>query len=473
MDNDRHFRRPTSLSFSFRLLRRPDLLGLLLGALAGLAAIGAAGSPGGPRGGGDGSPPALAVTHLPPLLTVPGEPVELRYDVACLTLPAGEEDEVCHPAGSVFVRAGAAGPFRELALHEEPGAAGDRFVASVPEALRTSPTGFSYYAVFRAPSGETVTHPAGGARAPQRSVPLDGVRTIDLGTHRFGHTRAAAARVAEASWGSGPGQVGLEQGRNLPPIGGASFDVDRSGAVHVLDEANRRLLRWRPGARTPESIPLAINGTLADLAVDEEGALHVLETVGEGREQPFLRTFGPDGAARGRIAVAEQGVQVRVGPDGPLVLEQPSGQWMPATSGGRPLTTAEQLAGGRAGRQLRGGGEVVVLRHANEVRLALVSPSGARRSWRLTSETPLAEVQLAEPLGDRLVVVVRVYTDERDEFLVAVLDRTGLVERFSLDSADWAETAPLSRFRLLGSSLYQLGSTPEGVFVSRYDLEVR
>ena len=43
----------------------------------------------------------------------------------------------------------------------------------------------------------------------------------------------------------------------------------------------------------------------------------------------------------------------------------------------------------------------------------------------------------------------------------------------SLDSADWAESAPLSRFRLLGSSLYQLGSTQEGLFVDRFDLEVK
>jgi hypothetical protein len=47
------------------------------------------------------------------------------------------------------------------------------------------------------------------------------------------------------------------------------------------------------------------------------------------------------------------------------------------------------------------------------------------------------------------------------------------VARASLDSVDWAETAPLSRFRLRGSSLYQLGSTSAGLFVDRFDLEVK
>ena len=95
------------------------------------------------------------------------------------------------------------------------------------------------------------------------------------------------------------------------------------------------------------------------------------------------------------------------------------------------------------------------------------------RSWRLTSATPLAEVQLAEPIGQRLVLVVRMYEDDVDEFAVLTLDRKGLVDRFTLDAADWAETAPLSRFRLVGKSLYRLGSTPAGAFVDRFDLEVR
>jgi hypothetical protein len=96
-----------------------------------------------------------------------------------------------------------------------------------------------------------------------------------------------------------------------------------------------------------------------------------------------------------------------------------------------------------------------------------------RQTWRVSSETPLAEVQLAEPLGNRLVVVVRTYTDNADEFVVLVLGPRGIEERFALDSADWAETAPLSRFRLVGRSLYQLGSTPAGLFVDRIDLEVK
>jgi hypothetical protein len=82
-------------------------------------------------------------------------------------------------------------------------------------------------------------------------------------------------------------------------------------------------------------------------------------------------------------------------------------------------------------------------------------------------------VQLAEPFGNRLVVVVRAYTESTDEFLVLVLGERGLVTRFAVDSADWAETAPLSRFRLVGTDLYQLGSSPRSLVVERFDLRGR
>jgi hypothetical protein len=146
---------------------------------------------------------------------------------------------------------------------------------------------------------------------------------------------------------------------------------------------------------------------------------------------------------------------------------------MPAARGARILAPAEQRRAGRPGRPLPGGGELVVLRREDEIRVAIVTAAGVRRSWRLVSRTPVAEVQLAEPLGQLVVLVFRTYTDREDEFVVLVLDRSGIAERFSVTSDGWAETAPLSRFRLAGGSLHRLGSTPEGLFVDRFDLEVR
>ena len=70
------------------------------------------------------------------------------------------------------------------------------------------------------------------------------------------------------------------------------------------------------------------------------------------------------------------------------------------------------------------------------------------------------------------MVVVKAYDDDHDEFLVFVLGKSGIVRQFSVTSAGWAESAPLARFRIAGSALYRLGTTPAGASVDRFDLEV-
>lgn len=447
-------------------------LGLLAGALTGAAAFVAAGSAVA-TGGADSTSVFVEATHVPLLLTAEGERAELGYDAYCVDPDAEPADLSCDLMGSVFVRAGVSGRFRELPLLSDGSA--NRLVARVPEAIASSPEGFTYYAEIKATSGRAAAAlPAGGASAPHQSLPLGPTIAIDLGTHVFGRTQRSDERVADVRWGDGENDGGLEQGRNLAPIGVSAFDVDPSGVVVLLDQAHRRILRWRRGASTPTRVPLAIAGTLADVSLAPDGSFYVLESVSRPEHTPLVRRFDSYGRALESTVTAERtSSQIRQGPHGPVVLQQPSGQWMPVMSAGSPLAPDIQRRQGRSGRPLRGGGEIVVLRRGNEIRVAVVGPAGVRRSWRIASETALAEVQLAESLGQRLVVVARVYTDDADEFVALVLGTEGLVHRVSLDAADWAETAPLGRFRFVGGSLYQLGSTPAGAFVDRFDLEVR
>jgi hypothetical protein len=454
------------------LLVRTTLAGLVLGALLGTMFAVASGRALADRDTGTAKP-LLDATHLPPLLTIPGEEVVLRYDVHCASAVEGSEDAAsdpdgCNPEGMVFVRAGTSGPFQPVPLTL--GADG-QWTAHVPGAIARSRRGFSYYAVLRSASADVTTMlPAGGASSPHRSLPLERAVHESLGRHGFGHTREADERVVRASWGTGPGAIGLEGGTNVAPSGGSSFDVRSDGGVSVLDEVNRRVLRWESGASAPHAIPVPVDGTIADLSVGPDGTMYVLEGAHTG-QGPIVRVFDHSGAALRVDELPERtATQLRVGPSGPIVLQQPSGQWRPVQHG-TGSTSAEAV--GAPGRSFPGGSEVVVLRTGDELRLALVKGEVVRRAWQVTSATPLAEVQLAEPFGPGLLVVVRVYTDAEDEFLALVLGPRGLVRSISLDSADWAESAPLSRFRLSSNSLYQLGSTREGLFVDRFDLEVR
>lgn len=454
------------------------LAGLAMGVLAGGAALALlAGTAVGNATGRPNADPGSLIdaAHVPPLLTAPGERIQLRYDIYCAA--PGDDPESgapCDAGGSVFVRPGTAGPFRELPLRLDRAALEGRYAATVPTEIASPADGFSYYAVLRnRQTGASLTLPPGGGQAPQRSLPLNEPVVVDLGTHVFGRTRAANDRVFSAPWGDGPGEVGLEGGRQTQPIGPAAFDVGRSGALTLLDQVNRRAYRVASTGGRGETIALAVSGALADMSVEADGSLHVLESAAAAGALPLLRSFDRHGRSAQDVRLVERTAgQIRIGPTGPVVKQYPSEQWLPAAQAGRLLEPREQAARGSAARPLPDGRRVVVLRQGDEVRVALIARDGAHRGWVVRSSTAVAEVQLAEPVGNRIVVVLRVYTDERDEFLALVLGARGVEQRLALDSADWAETAPLTRFRLAGSSLYQLGSTPAGVHIDRFDLEV-
>jgi hypothetical protein len=457
-----------------RLRRRlASVLGLLGGALVGVSGVVLVGSAVAQRP--DAVAPAIfEATHLPPLLVLPGEPIELAYDVHCA--PAGAEDpEVgCSVAGSVFLREPGDGAFRALPLAARTDDGVRTLSAPVPRALASNRGGLEYYAEIGAAEGGRVTVPSGGGDAPHRVHVLVDPVDVDLGMHSFGGTQQASSRVAAAPWGDGPAEVGLEGGRALAPVGASAFDVDALGNVVLLDQAHRRLLQWERRASNPVGVPLAVDGRLADLSLAADGSIYVLESATRGGRRPLIRRFDADGRELDAVEAAERtSSQIRIGPAGPVVLQQPSNQWMPVAIAGAPVSPARQRREARSGRPLRGGGEVVVLRRDDEIRLAVLRDGEVEGAWRVRSATHLAEVQLAEPLGRRLVVVIRVYAEGRDECEVLLLDRRGLVRRFSVPSADWAESAPLGRFRLVGSALYQLGSDPAGAFVDRYDLGVR
>jgi hypothetical protein len=447
-------------------------LGVAVGIAAALATTSLPTAIAGEAAGESGA--VFEATHLPPLLTADGERVELEYDVHCV---AGGDDRIdagCDVHGTAFVRAGGGGPFAALPLEERSRSGLRQLAVVVPDDLAASPRGLEYFAVLEsAELGRRLVVPVGGADAPHVSLRLEGAVEIDLGRHSVTGRTRVGARVASARWGDGPGEVGLEQGRFLGPIGASAFDVDSNGHVLVLDQAHRRVLRWRTGAQTPEQVPVSVNGTLADLAADH-GSLFVLETTAPPGRSPLVRRFDDGGRELEVIETGEMGSsQIRLDARGPSVLGGSSHQWLPVMLEGRPASPPEQVMHGRVGRQFRGGVELVVLRRDQEIRIALVSGRGLARSWRLTSHSPLAEVQLAEPLGQGVVLVVRAYEEGLgDEFLVLILGRNGLVDRFAVDPVDWAETAPLGRFKLVGRSLYRLGSTHEAAFVDRFDLEV-
>jgi hypothetical protein len=417
-----------------------------------------------------GGAAVIDAAHVPPALTLPGERVTLRYAIVCTPRPDGDP---CDGAGDVYLREGQAGSYERLALRRGDDSRDGRYFIDVPAAITASGEGFSYYAVLRdRETGASITVPAGGASAPQRSFPLSSPKGIALGSHEFGQVRHADARVVEAAWGSGPNDVGRAGTRELGVVGPSSFDVAADGAVTVLDQINGRVQRWRQGHS--ESTPIDVSGGLADFAVEPDGTLDVLEPPNRLTARPVLRSFHKDGTPKWSQQLRERTwAKLAVDSAGPIVQQQPSELWLPLAENGHVLGLDAQATRGRPGKPLGNGRDVVVERiGATELRVGEVAGGATVRSWRITSETPLGEVQLADRFGAGVTVVMKTYTDEQAEYVVLVLDKSGIATRFATAAEEWAQAAPLAHFRIAGSSLYHLGSTPAGAFVDRFDLEV-
>lgn len=398
------------------------------------------------------------VLHSPPLFVRRSEGVTLRYEAVC---QADEIGAPCPIRGTLFVRDSSESSYRRVPLQVGRGSALTATLPSVGE------SGLAYYAQIEDGLGGSRSVPAGGAMAPQRAWVADDVVRVGLGVHSFGRTRAPMGSVVRAPWGARSGAAGLLTGKDLVRIGPSAFDVAPDRSVVVLDQVNDRLAVYPAGGGAPRHIPIPFSGGEGDLATGSDGTIHVLD---HGAE-PVVRSFSSAGALVASVAVHDRSSDMlRAGPTGPLLHGFPGDLWFPLRRGGQTLQPAEQARSARPGLSVGGGDEIVVRGGPREATFAVVRGERVMRAWRVSSETDLGEIQLAEPLGADLLVVLRVWTEARAEFVALVLADHGLRRSISIDAIEWAESGALSRFRLHGDTLYQLRSASSGVEIATFDL---
>ena len=139
--------------------------------------------------------PLLEATHLPPLLTTRDERVELRYDVYCARSEADAETP-CAVRRHGLRSSGRHG--RVPGDRRTRGARCIRTLRGTAAGLDRShrpPASRTTRCFGASDTGMVRTLPAGGAAAPQRSLPLGRSIGIALGSHEFGNEREAAERV--------------------------------------------------------------------------------------------------------------------------------------------------------------------------------------------------------------------------------------------------------------------------------------
>jgi hypothetical protein len=443
---------------------RWSLAGFVTGGLVGVAllAINIVGTASGGAGALRADAGRLDILHTPPLLVSAGEPASLTYETVCS--PTGQETAAsCSPTGTLHVRAAGDRTFTDVPLVR---LQNGKFSYAVPTPLRRG-SGFEYYVTFQDGRGNGATVPAAGADAPERVWIVPSWTTVDLGIHGFGSTRAPDSVLVKSPWGTSENELGLNNGREQSRIGPSSFDVAADGSVIVLDQVNHRLAHY--GSGKVEHFPIEFRGGEGDVALGNDGTAWVLDAGGPQGHVADVRGYDAAGHLVGRAGLAApMGEMLRTGPNGPLVHSYPSEMWLPVATGRTGHTAAQQVNGARAGRPVVGGRELVVRASPEEARFALVAGKNVISAWRVVSRTNLGEVQLAEPTGNGVTAIVRLWTEDQAEFGVLQLGPTGLTGSFAVSPAEWAESAPLSRFRLRGNTLYQLRSSPEAAEVVAY-----
>jgi hypothetical protein len=110
------------------------------------------------------------------------------------------------------------------------------------------------------------------------------------------------------------------------------------------------------------------------------------------------------------------------------------------------------------------------------VRLGIVRDRRVHRAIELRSEHRFGEVALAEAYGSGgYVVVVRIWRwrpRPADQFQVVHISRGRIVETFAVSSRSFADTPPLSRFRIgADGRLYQLVTRSDGIRIVQFELK--
>jgi hypothetical protein len=417
-------------------------------------------------------------------LVVRGDRVALVYDGG-----------VRSATGSVFVRNDVERRFLRLQLVRERGAA-TTLHARVPARLIRGHRLF-YYAVLRAGRRRSRVPAAGVSSA----LILEHPTTVDLGTHRFGRTRASEAVVARAR----PDEVAWQLEGD--PFGPQTFLVGADGSTWLDDSLNNRLLVYAPGRPDHwiRSVPLPDRSADRDVAFGPAGTIYVTGGIGRGvTYRDVLYRLSPTGqilwqqqlaggpGSRGSFVLGANS-SLRTGPDGTLyclagmpglIGGEPG--WMPvATTLGSPLSRGAQRRGTDWPYQPVGGGLRLVSElyvpvpdgAPHEARYALVDRRGRIvRAWRVLSDTDINFTYTTpELVGGDPVVVLDATAQVGGEFkwdrVVLRLRPTGATS-FSLPKAVFGDNI-LADLRV-GSDgkLYELSSSPtSGVAISRYALD--
>jgi hypothetical protein len=431
---------------------------LAAGTLAGLAR--ASGQPGRPAS--EDPVRVLRIYYQAPVLVRAGETVAMPVQVVCVTA----RGHACEATVSLGVRAGDGDAWRFQTVRAGPRLSFDLSEPAKRAAASSRDRSVAFFLQARA-RGVVSSLPAGNVGPPLRFYVSSDVRTVKVPSVPFGHWNKGQT-VLSLPWGSGPGRAGLALGRESPTFGPSSFHVDRAGGVHLLDPLQDNLAEFR-GHRLMKLHPV-VTEPGADLAMTAQGVAYVAHMV---RGAVGVTRLGPSGRSLGTVSLGPSVLsQVRTAGQSAYAEVLPLDAWVRVP---RKPGSASKLAP-ITGRPLLSGGRLLRVGTERHVRLGIVRAGTVHGAVQLRSSERFGEVALAEPDGSGgYVVVVRTWQwrpRPADQFQVVRISNGLVAQTFAVSSRSFADTPPLSRFRLGDDGrLYQLVSTPAGIRIVRFELK--
>ncbi len=432
-------------------------------AAAGLAMIAVSVWPraeGGPAAFVD-PPTSIEIFYTPPVLVRAGREVRIPADAVCTTA----QGNPCSANVTLGTQVGT-GPWQTTTRPARPGLEFD--VTDVAaHAVREGTQSVRFF--LRAQNDAGITTSFGTPQAPLRFWVVASMADVKLPTIPFGRVRTPASALF-LPWGSGPMKAGLSLGRESLTVGPSAFDVDESGRIYLLDTEQDRLAVFS-GGKLDRQTPIHLVSE-GDVAVGADGTVHVLDvTNGVAR----VRAIAPSGT--GGMPLPAGGAlssHLRVAGTAAFANLLPMDAWVrvPSSPDALPGSPSEELS---VGRPIAGGDQLLRVGTSRAVRLARVSGETLSSAVEIQSDASLGEVALAEPDGTGgYWCVVRVWREEptpADQYQVVRVKGGKVLQSFAVGSQQYADTPPLSRFRLgRDGDLYQMTTSADGVRILRFDV---
>lgn len=317
--------------------------------------------------------------------------------------------------------------------------------------------------------GLAVSIGSGTSRTVESELP-------DIG---FEREHGRRERVVQAEWGSGDGRVGMSTEGEA--VGPNSFGVDDRGRVYVLDQVNRRVVRFLDG-EAERSYPLPDSG-FDDVAV-RDGRLAVLSRLDGRRVLLFDAETGEQVAS---LPIAEAVPPIhRLTLVGDEVCVQCSSAdsvslYAIGTLKGDALAASEQA---RVRHTDPVGADGTLMRAArldeSNVRIGLLDGRGAERR-RIHVRSPRRVASIIEVRGDRLgntYLIYALYKEDggepnsvRARMVCAKYSPEGeLLGRAEMPN-DGLPTEPQRKVVVTdGGDVYQMDSEKAGITVMRWTL---